>query len=89
MKTIWKFPLGYQDDPRFEIEVPAGANPLRVDFDPQGVLVMWASVDPDAEPVTAAVTVVGTGSPIPQDAGEYVSTFFAEPFVFHAFVEVP
>ncbi len=88
MQTVWKFPLGYEGDPRFEIEVPAGATPLRVDFDPQGVLVLWARVDPAREPASAAVTVVGTGNTIPEGAGEYVSTFFSDPFVFHAFAEV-
>lgn len=85
METVWKFPLGYKGGPRFEIKVPTGAVPLRVDFDPQGVLVLWARVESDADLVTAVVTVVGTGNPIPEGAGEYVSTFFSEPFVFHGF----
>lgn len=85
METIWKFELGYKGDPRFEIEVPQGAEPLRVDFDPAGVLVAWARVNPDASLATAVVTVVGTGNAIPEGAGRYVSTFLSEPFVFHAF----
>ncbi|KDA05562.1 hypothetical protein DC31_13910 [Microbacterium sp. CH12i] len=89
MRTIWKFPLGYRGDPRFEVEVPRGAVPLRVDFDPAGELVMWAEVDPKAERSLAAVTVVGTGNPIPEGVGTYVSTFMSEPFVFHAYVVTP
>lgn len=85
--TIWKFEPGHKGDPRFEIEAPQGAEPLRVDFDPAGVLVAWARVNPDAPMATVAVTVVGTGNPIPEGAGAYVSTFFSEPFVFHAFWE--
>lgn len=87
MDTIWKFPLGYEGDPRFEIELPSGATPLRVDFDPSGELVLWARVDPSAARGMAAVTVVGTGHPIPNDAGAYVSTFNSDPFVFHAFYQ--
>lgn len=85
METVWKFELGYKGDPQFEIKVPRGAEPLRVDFDPPGVLVVWARVNPDAPQATAVVTVVGTGNAIPEDAGRYISTLFSEPFVFHAF----
>lgn len=89
MKTIWKFPLGYDGDTRFEVIAPEGAEPLRVDFDPRGELVAWALVDPGAAPRSVIVTVVGTGHPVPEDAGRYVSTLFSDPFVFHAFWAQP
>lgn len=82
---VWKFPLGYRGDPTFTIQVPAGAAPLRVDFDPAGELVLWALVQPDAPQVAALVTVVGTGNTMPADPGKYVSTLVSGLLVFHAF----
>ena len=87
MQTVWKFPLGYDSRGQFGIEAPAGARPLTVNFDPQGVLVLWAAVDSDATPAPLTVTVVGTGQKLPPDLGEFVNTFSSDPFVFHAFVK--
>lgn len=85
MLTVHKFPLGYKGDTEFQIELPSGARPLHVDFDPQGELVLWAEVNTNHAFAPAVVTVVGTGQEKPGHAGEYVSTFFSTPFVFHAF----
>ena len=31
------------------------------------------------------ITIVGTGHPLPSDAGVYVNSIFTGPFVFHMF----
>lgn len=84
-EQVWKFPLPYKGKTQFEIEVPRLAKPLRVDIDPKGEVVLWAQVKPKQPAVRTVVTVVGTGQNIPDDAGEYISTFLMEMFVFHAY----
>lgn len=69
----------------FEVDIPIGAKPLTVDFDPEGALSLWALVDPQALRVKGTVTVRGTGHSVPDDAGEFVNTFMRSAFVFHAF----
>ena len=60
--------------------------PLKIDYDFEKNLVLWAAVDSTHDLVPAVVTIVGTGNELPPDAGVYVSTIFmGGPFVFHMF----
>ena len=84
-KRIYKYVLDYKGVDQFPIDVPVGAAPLHVGFDPAGNLAVWALVDPSAPSERVVVTVVGTGQGIRADAGKYFGTFIESLFVFHVF----
>ena len=84
MKTIWKFPLQITD--RQPVVIPVGAKPLTVQL--QGDKpCLWALVDPGKamRRTTIVIAIYGTGHPIEEGPGEYISTFQADQFVLHAF----
>lgn len=94
MRTIWKFPLAFQREQ--EIEVPAGALPLSVGTQPinagEGIM-LWAEVvdDPDHPKETLVVTIIGTGHPLSDDAGQFIGTTltYGGKFVWHVYVKTP
>jgi hypothetical protein len=53
----------------------------------EGKLCLWAIVDPNAESIDYDVRIVGTGSSVPDDAGDFIGTVTIEPFVWHVFVK--
>lgn len=88
LKTIWKFPIN--TDLTSWIELPGrDAKPLHVNFDPSGVLCLWAEVTPDDIYIKRAwIDLVGTGNNLlarTTDVGVYTNTFMRNGFVFHAY----
>lgn len=81
---IWKFPLRITD--RQTVDMPAGAQVLTAQLQ-RGVLQMWALCDPAAEKTPRTFSVFGTGNPMPNNPGRYVSTFQLSggELVFHLF----
>lgn len=84
--TIWKYRL---DNPVNEVSMPRGARILSVDEQDAKVTV-WAAVDLTAEEETRTLYVVGTGNPMPEDAGEFLGTAVCMRgmLVFHVFERV-
>ena len=58
MKTIYKYPLSFED--RFLIDMPDGAQPLSLQMQ-HGVPCLWAMVDTNAPTVKRALYCRGTG----------------------------
>lgn len=90
--TVYKYPLNLIA--KQTLMLPVGAVPLKIalskEIEPD--IWLWAQVNPDNDPVlNLEVTIVGTGHPIPDDAGEYFDTVFyphalgGADFVFHLF----
>lgn len=61
MKTIYKYSLPVQE--KFVIELPAGAQIIRVD-DVAGLFWLWAIVDTEAALVSRYIECYKTGQPI-------------------------
>lgn len=81
MRKIYKFPFSLQ------VRTLIGGSiikPLCVQ-EQHGQLCLWAEVDtnPEALPGDVVLTIVGTGHPIPADAGEYLSTVQQGAYVWH------
>lgn len=81
---IYKYPLMVHDE--VTIMMPAGANVLCVQTQ-GGQAQVWAVVDAESAYEPRTFYVVGTGHPMPRDAGRYVGTFQLEggSLVFHVF----
>ena len=81
---IWKCTLSVEVEQT--IEIPHGAKILDVQIQndqPQ----LWALVDESAYKDRIKIGIYGTGAPIPDEPGEYISTFqvYNGALVFHAF----
>ena len=61
-------PLSYT-----EIDCQSGAKFIEINVQEQKFMA-WAVVDPSAPLVTRKIWIVGTGTPIPVDAVEYIDT---------------
>lgn len=87
-EIIYKYPLEVIDEQM--VAMPEGARILSAQWQGRG-LVAWAVVDPLAKPVQRRVRVVGTGNPMPEFDGSYVSTVQepGRPFVWHVFADRP
>jgi hypothetical protein len=81
---IYKFPLRITDYQ--EVTMHKGARIMSVG-NQNGVLCIWAHVDPKAEPEKRAFHVVGTGHTVPVDANVFIGTVIIDPFVWHVFEE--
>lgn len=86
MRKIFKYSLGEcfeSSDGSTIIKLP-GKHRITYFGDQNGVMTMWAEVDPDA--VTGPVTfkIVGTGHPIPDDF-DFVATAPSGPFMWHLY----
>ena len=86
-RTVWKFPL--QIDDVQGVLMPSGAKILYVAVQ-DGVLCLWALVDPDAAKTIRTFLIVGTGHPAPTDA-EHVGSGISHGgnLVWHVFEDVP
>ena len=82
---IWKVTLDVTD--RQNINIPQGAKLLTVQVqegrDPQ----LWFLCNENEPMSTRIIAIYGTGNPIPDDPGEYISTFqeFNGELVWHVF----
>ena len=81
---IWKWVLSTVDVPA--ISMPKEARILDAQVQ-HGSLSIWALVDETAEPEYRYITVYPTGYPLPENPGEYISTFqqLGGDLVFHVF----
>jgi hypothetical protein len=76
--VIWRFALPLIDAPT--LHLPAGARVLSVgpargpEMYSNDGLDVWALVDPTATREPRSFRVVGTGNPMPTDAGKFVGT---------------
>lgn len=88
MSTIWKFlvPLYKQRMASVEpvIPMPVGAKILTLQLQ-DGHPTLWAAVDPGQPTEPRRFAIVGTGHPMPDDAGDYVGTWQSSIYVFHLF----
>lgn len=86
---IFKYTLPY--DREFTINMPFGARVLSVQTQ-NGAPMLWAMIDPEAEPEPRAFWQVGTGDPFDYDKpGRYIGTYqlSSGTFVFHIFEQTP
>lgn len=80
-RTIWKFNVLGRD---FGVAMPRGARVLAVQAQNDNA-VMWALVDPNAEPIVREFRLVLTGGTADVDGWNYVGTFQQDWFVGHLF----
>lgn len=85
-RTIWKFPIELTFEMQL-IELPKPARILSAGVQGNDI-VIWAVVDPEAEPQNRLVQVVPTGGRVPADA-TFLNTVFMGAFVFHVFEVKP
>lgn len=71
MKKIFKYKLETRDTQ--EIEMPIDSQILCVQTQ-DGVLCLWALVDPDNEKQKRRIIIIGTGHPIPTLNLKYIGT---------------
>lgn len=80
-RTIWKFQLdisSWQD-----IDMPEGAEPISAAMQ-DGVLCVWAKVNPDAPRVSKVFAIIATGATLPPN-GNFIATVHDHPYVWHVF----
>jgi len=80
-KAIWKFPLRIDD--RQIVRMPRDAVILSCQFQ-DGILCLWAEVDPLNSRTDRTFAVVGTGHPY-DFYGTFIATAQQPPFVWHVF----
>ena len=82
-ETVWKFALDGVDT---TLTMPEGATLLSI-AQQHRQIVLWARVNPDAPEETRRIHLVGTGTEVPADAGEFIGTAVCDggTWVFHAF----
>lgn len=86
MITIYKYPIANMVN---EFELPIGAQIIKADYDPMGVMCIWAAVDTNAETETTKILKIGTGWPLDEYLQKYEMTFIAtvkeEMYMWHIF----
>ena len=80
MRTIWKFPL----DKVGPTEMREGAKIVHAGTQ-DGILCLWAEIDPSRPVVTRRFIVVGTGHALPEAYCEHLLTWQEPPFVWHLY----
>jgi hypothetical protein len=80
MKTIWKYPLS----PSALMEIPEDSNILAIQVQ-RSQVCMWVELDTDKPLVSRYIRYYGTGHELPDDPGEYISTFQLGDLVFHVY----
>jgi len=82
-RTIWKFIPEITDS--INIEMPKGARVLHAEAHGDRQLQVWAEVNPNTYTTNRELRVYGTGHPMPDNPGRYISTTFSGPFVWHVY----
>ena len=88
MKTIYKYPIKNYPGTSV-ININKEYQFLKMGYDPNGVLCIWAYVDPDTEMDSIKITMIGTGWPMEDNfftESFYIDTVNDGPYVWHAFV---
>ena len=83
---IWKHDLKMIDSQ--DVLIPRGSKILTAQIQ-RGELQLWFACNESENLERRRVHVVGTGNPMPDNLGEYISTFqlYGGDLVFHVFVE--
>ena len=84
MRTIHKHRPTNPWESRFRIQVQVGARILYVNHQDH-VPTLWMEVETKNEYEEREFAVIGTGHLIPEDAREYVGTYFDHPYVWHMY----
>lgn len=83
--SIYKYQLPISDRPTKHMQ--KGSQVLHAAMQ-NGVLSVWARVDPSAEQTLRRFSIFGTGHVIPDEhIGKFVSTVLDREFVWHVFVD--
>jgi hypothetical protein len=82
-RTIYKYPVPGDMD----IEMPEGARVLCVQVQ-NGIPMLWALVDPNAEFVTRRFRLMVTGATFSDKGLSYIGTYQIDWFVGHVFEQV-
>jgi hypothetical protein len=84
MKEIWKFSIITRD--RQLVSMPKGAEIVSTQVQ-NGIICLWAFVDPNAEQEPTYIEVVGTGWQIPSHLSRenYIATVQDGQLVWHVF----
>ena len=84
MKVIYKYKLDVTD--RQSLQLPKSYQILKVDMQ-NGVLCLWALVDPDNDSVCCTIDIIGTGHAGIDDntPRRHLNSVFDGPFVWHVF----
>ena len=90
MKIIYKYPIKNYPGTN-TININKEHQILKLGYDPNNILCIWAIVDPDSEMTSIQISMIGTGW-LEQDnffiENFYIDTVNDGPYVWHAF-EVP
>ena len=84
MKVIYKYPVDLLNSC---IRLPANGHILKINTQ-NGQPMCWAMVDPESEDfIDVKLKILGTGHRFdPSKVGDYVTTFYHGPFVWHVFL---
>ena len=85
MKKIYKYSLPEPLSGPQPMFLPKGARILHAGLDPQGILCIWAMVDPANESENKVILVEGTGRELPDKTLLFISSVRTGPFVWHIF----
>jgi len=87
MRTIFKYPLKLIDVQ--ELQTHESTQVMSVQMQ-EGVICLWAAVDPTLPKCKMFISIVGTGNAAPQtEQWNYVGTVQQEGFVWHVHVAKP
>ena len=86
MQFIYKYPITSMPGHTY-LKLPKGYQILKLDYDPNHNLNVWALVDTDNEKEEVCITLVGTGWPleINPDKARYLNTINDNEYVWHGF----
>ena len=88
MKTIYKYPIKNYPGTSI-ININKEHQILKLGYDPNGILCVWAIVNPDSEKVEITIDLIGTGWPLEDNffiESFYIDTINDGPYVWHAFI---
>ena len=86
MQVIYKYPIKMKPG-HTALRLPKDYKILKLDYDPNNILCIWALVNTENEKVDVDITLVGTGWPIEvnTEIATYIDTIKEGPYVWHAF----
>ena len=86
MQCIYKYPITNLPGHNY-IQLPKDYQILKLGYDPNGILCIWALVTPENKKVDIDITLVGPGWPleINTEIITYIDTINDGPYVWHAF----
>lgn len=82
LNRIWKFEIKLLD--RQTVKLPSEFSILSAGMDPDGILCIWAAVNPESLARKIEIIVVGTGHPLPH-VGDFIATVKDGPYMWHIF----